>query len=952
LASSLDNNVGLPPEADLPSLLERLRSALAPEYGVDREIAAGGMAHVFLARDVRLDRLVAVKVLKPELATAIGAERFLREARVHAQLKHPNVVPIHVADERDGLSFYVMDYIDGETLAQRLTRGALAPDEVRSLGRELLAALAAVHALGITHRDIKPGNVFLTPRVLLTDFGIARSKEDETLTQEGQILGTPHYMPWEQRVGDATPATDVCATAALLFEAATGRRWNFSALDQPADWSGVPRSLQRALVPALAFNPVDRPSASRLQAALAGRSLNRSTVFYGAAALALILIAIAFRRPRPLPPPPVDFAILPFTALGDTSTIGHEVAQYAARPLEWFPAWSIRPTPATFAWWESASPSDRLTRAASTLRARLVVDGDLVQRSSESSFHLTIRDSTGALVALSDVPGSPSDLITWGNAVADSIVRLTYHERLADYRRAAGGPSINAAAYREFFRGQDAFRQDNWVAAEAHLRRALEHDTTFSHAAWQLALLLVWRRDSSAIPVLQKLYATGQTDLPELQRLLTEAQLEPDPARRLPIFAEAVRRYPANGDGLLLYANELFTRGPLVGIPVDSGLRVFEVTAQHVAFATVFVHATLGHIRLGQRDAAENSLRRVPPTSDSADTEFRLRNQLLRFAFDERFRPWRARLDERWLAWRPSRDLLAGIRQYARFGNFFDIPRAQEMLGRTLTENSREGAFRATGYVAEGLAFMLTGRPNAGLARLDSGTALLQTEESRIQQAEWRLLLEPLGLGRPRSNQLAEARERLVGATDHGRARAAWSLGVEAIERGDSVEAERWARELGAFLATDPNARPLHQLLQALVIARAGRPDSAATLALRLLQYNPRGLGGDPFARALLHLKLGDWLAARGDAAGAERAWLWTEAWDVIGWPEREIQAGEVDVAVSAVARLRRGLLALSQGRAGAGCVHLKRVRELWAQAEPELDQARSALDSLARSCA
>ena len=929
-----------------------MRRALAPEYGVDREIAAGGMAHVFLARDVGLDRLVAVKVLKPELATATGAERFLREARVHAQLKHPNVVPIHVADERDGLSFYIMDYIDGETLAQRLARGALAPAEVRSLGRELLAALAAVHARGITHRDIKPGNVFLTPRVLLTDFGIARSKEDETLTQEGQIVGTPHYMPWEQRVGDATPATDVCATAALLFEAATGRRWNFSAVDQSNNWSGVPRNLQRALVPALAFNPDDRPSASRLQATLVGRSWNWRSVLYGAAAVALTRIAIAFwPPPPPSPPPAVDFAVLPFTALGDTSTTGHEVARYAARSLEWFPAWSVGPTPETFAWWDSTSPSRRLTRAASTLRARLIVDGDLVQRSSQSSFHLTVRDSTGALIALCDVPGSPRDLIGWGNATADSIVRLTYPVHLADYRRAAGGTSNNVAAYRAFFDGQDAFRRDNWIGAEADLRHALELDTTFSHAAWQLALLLVWRRDSSAIPVLQKLYATGQDDLPELQRLLTEAQLEPDPARRLPIFSEAVRRYPANGDGLLLYANELFTRGPLVGIPVDSGLRVFEATTQHVAFATAFVHATLGHIRLGQREAAEHSLRRVPPTSDSADAEFRLRNQLLRFAFDERFRPWRARLDERWLAWRPSPDLLAGIRQYARFGNFFDIPRAQEVLGRTLTENSREGAFRATGYFAKSLAFMLTGRPNAGLARLDSGTALLQTQESRIQQAEWRLLLEPLGLGRPRSGQLAEARERLVGATDRGRARAAWSLGVEAIERGDSVEAERWARELEASQATNPNARPLYQLLQALVVANAGRPDSAVTLAIPLVQYNMRGLGGDPFARALLHLRLGDWLAAHGDAAGAERTWLWTEAWDVIGWPEREIQAGEVDVAVSAVARLRRGRLALAQGRAGAGCVHLKRVRELWAQAEPELDQVRAGLDSLARSC-
>ena len=133
-----------------------------------------------------------------------------------------------------------------------------------------------------------------------------------------------------------------------------------------------------------------------------------------------------------------------------------------------------------------------------------------------------------------------------------------------------------------------------------------------------------------------------------------------------------------------MFGNELFARGPLVGIPVDSGVRVFEATTRHEAFATAFVHATLGHIKLGQQAAADSDLKRLPRASEAADAESRLRNQLLSFAYDERFRPRRARLDEFLLGWRPSTPLVAGIRQYARFGNFFDIPQAQLALGRTL----------------------------------------------------------------------------------------------------------------------------------------------------------------------------------------------------------------------------------------------------------------------------
>ena len=324
---------------------------------------------------------------------------------------------------------------------------------------------------------------------------------------------------------------------------------------------------------------------------------------------------------------------------------------------------------------------------------------------------------------------------------------------------------------------------------------------------------------------------------------------------------------------------------------------------------------------------------------------------MLSFAYDERSGRG-VLVSTSFCGWRPSTPLVAGIRQYARFGNFFDIPQAQLALGRTLAQHGDDGLTRATGNEAQGLALMLLGRPAVALAHLDWATALLRSGEALLQQAEWRVLLTPLGLGTPATAQLDDARSRLVKlAAGAPAARAAWSLAVAAIENGDSTQAARWTGEVAAGTAADSNAVPLHRLLLALAAAHAGHADSAVALATPLLSYNPRGVGADPFARALLHLKLGDWLAGLGDARGAERVWLWAEAWDVIGWPEREVQAGEVDVAVSAVARLRRGRLALERGRSTVACKHLTRVRELWARAEPSLARARTVTDSLTRGC-
>jgi serine/threonine-protein kinase len=193
-------------------LLARVEQVLAQTFELDREIGRGGMGIVYLARDRRLKRPVAIKVLPPELSFRSDIRsRFLREAETAAQLSHPNIVPIFTVDEREGLVFFVMAYVDGDTLARRLAGNARVPvPEARRLLTEVASALAYAHSRGVIHRDIKPDNILLSSdggRAMVTDFGIARaisntSGADSRLTATGVAIGTPTYMSPEQCAGD------------------------------------------------------------------------------------------------------------------------------------------------------------------------------------------------------------------------------------------------------------------------------------------------------------------------------------------------------------------------------------------------------------------------------------------------------------------------------------------------------------------------------------------------------------------------------------------------------------------------------------------------------------------------------------------------------------------------------------------------------------------------------
>jgi serine/threonine-protein kinase len=209
--------------------LSRLNAALEGRYRIERELGEGGMATVYLAEDLRHHRNVALKVLKPELAAVVGAERFLTEIETTAQLQHPNILPLFDSGEADGFLFYVMPHVEGESLRDRIEREKQLPvDEAVRVAVEVAEALQAAHEHGVVHRDIKPANIMMSRgRPLVADFGIAlalSSAGGHRLTETGLSVGTPHYMSPEQATGDRIvgPASDVYSLGCVLYEMLVG----------------------------------------------------------------------------------------------------------------------------------------------------------------------------------------------------------------------------------------------------------------------------------------------------------------------------------------------------------------------------------------------------------------------------------------------------------------------------------------------------------------------------------------------------------------------------------------------------------------------------------------------------------------------------------------------------------------------------------------------------------
>jgi serine/threonine-protein kinase len=302
--------------------LDRLQSAIADRYRVERELGAGGMATVFLAHDLKHDREVAIKVLHPELGASIGSERFDREIRVAAKLQHPHILGLFDSGEANGLLYYVMPFVRGESLRDRLDRESQLPiEDAIHITLEVADALGYAHERGVIHRDIKPENILLANgHCLVADFGIASAASDasEKLTQTGTAVGTPLYMSPEQSMGDVVgPTADIYSLGCVLYEMLAGTP-PFTGPNARAIMArhamtpvpglqevraSVPDEVEEAVMAALAKVPADRPQTAKAFCEIMGTPL-------GATATRRAGVRVSGARPSNVRMTAEQFAVL------------------------------------------------------------------------------------------------------------------------------------------------------------------------------------------------------------------------------------------------------------------------------------------------------------------------------------------------------------------------------------------------------------------------------------------------------------------------------------------------------------------------------------------------------------------------------------------------------------------------------------------------------------------
>jgi len=509
--------------------LEALRDSLAPHYDIERQIGAGGMARVFLAVEQHPHRRVAIKVIAPELSNRLLRERFIREVDLSSKLSHPHIVPIFSAGEAAGLFYYVMPYVEGESLRQRLLRERRLPLEAAlHITRDVADALAFAHAQGIIHRDIKPENILLSgDHAIVADFGIARAISAAgalSLTQTGQAIGSPGYMSPEQALGtgDLDARTDIYSLGCVLFEMLAGEPpvpsfgerliRNWGALEASEGLRRVAgreaRGVKHAISTALAPLPDERfPTAGEFAAALggpahrtsvptrgvlAGRRGRRLTLAAGTLAAAAAAVVLAVRRPAAgLNDRRVVVAVIE-NHTGDPSldNLGHMAADWVTQGLAQTGLVEVVPSMSVMTASRASEGHGSAHLDAAGLRALgretgagTVVWGAYYRQGDSVRFQVQIsaaKDGT-VLRALDPVAGplaQPLDAVEALRQRVMAALATLFDSRLSRWATTASQPP-NFQAYQEFIGGLDRFVQFDMRGAIAHFERAVAVDTTF-----------------------------------------------------------------------------------------------------------------------------------------------------------------------------------------------------------------------------------------------------------------------------------------------------------------------------------------------------------------------------------------------------------------------------------------------------------------------------------------
>ncbi len=947
----------------MSALLERLRRALAPEYEVERELASGGMGIVYVGRDPALDRPVAIKLLRPDLATATAAERFLREAQTLASVSHPNVVTIYKVGDparSDGLHYFVMELF-ARSLVELLQQGPMAPRDVVRLGRALLEGLAKVHARGVVHRDIKPSNIFLRDDApVLGDFGIAkrRTASDPTLTQPGHSPGTPAYMAPEQLASGEVGATaDVYSVGMVLYEALKGERWEGIGDPTDADWRGVPAPLARVLQRALALEPQRRwPDAAAFAAALRGtrrRPLAPIISVGGVTAMAAAGVVLWLLFGNRTAAERSDVALLPFATTGIAAGIGEDLAKATEIHLEnAFRLDTLRVTPfeQTSQLWGTRDRTDSVPAAMwQDLRTSNLARGEIRRHGESLEIRVEVVDARrrSRPVALVTAPlGDSAALGNLGFQLAAAIVRVVRPGRDADfvgYPKLAGG---NAAAVEAMLAGHKAFARENWIAAESLYTRAVRLEPALGQAWWGLYNVRRWRRVPYGFD-LATVYAQYPEDFPVLDALLIRGDLSIGP-ERLAAYGAAIRAFPFNAESWLLLGNELFHRGALAGIPRDSAIRILDsATVRNPALAPAYSTLVWALIRRGDtawsRAALDHYKAIAYPTPEG---EFNL-GSLLDLVWLERFAPDHAAAARQQMWVSPGG--AGSLARMFRLGLSFGVPQSQFDYGAALAAGAADPEVRAHALVGQGVALVALGQVTEALRRFDAAAAASKDPQFALQAAQWRLLLPALGVPGVPEAERSRGRTAMAGMPARLQGRAQWTLAVDGLARGDSA-ARRAART--RILDGDTPVGPLRTLVDALALAARDSLRAAVAQSDTLLTPAYHAMLGDPFARAVLYLSRGAWLQRLG-AAEADAAWLWYEnASFEGGWPAGPAKTGEIDWSLEAWGRHLRGTLALARGDTAAACRLLAEADIRWQTADTAYAVVQRETAAAVRACA
>jgi serine/threonine protein kinase/tetratricopeptide (TPR) repeat protein len=558
--------------SDTPTdLFTALQAALGPQYRLERELGRGGMGVVFLAVDTTLDRRVAIKVVHPELAAHESiTRRFLAEARTIARLRHPNIVAVHAAGSAEGLLYYVMDEVAGESLRQKLLRQGRIPaaDTARILC-DLASALDASGQAGVVHRDVKPENVLLdeaTGRAMLADFGIARAVAAEATgssTGQGVAVGTPVYMSPEQAAGEEIDTrSDLYALGVVAYEMLVGQPpfqgphravVSRHIAERPIPIERLrpetPRELAGAVMRALEKQPSDRwQTGEEFRQAVAGerpapsfrRPSRRRIISLATAALVLLAAAVALARRSPGPPSGVNprhsILVLPFDNLRDE------------RSVDWLRDGSVSMLGLNLSQWNDLTVVDHERLHDLLARHRLKVGDDI----GLDMARRLAREAGVWTVVLGDFTPAGDSLhltarvfdVASGNRVdvarvddrAGSDVRPLFDELAAKLLDLSGAPNesrIGLArattqsleAFRAYLRGVEYLNRWDLAGAQRDLERAIALDTTFGLAYYKLALTRGWvggREDSIGRRAIRRA-TTFSANLPPHERAVINA---------------------------------------------------------------------------------------------------------------------------------------------------------------------------------------------------------------------------------------------------------------------------------------------------------------------------------------------------------------------------------------------------------------------------------------------